>query len=124
MIVPLSGCSSPAISRKVVDLPHPDGPSSTSSEPSAASKLTPSTARAGPQLLTTSCSSIADIHYQPRPAARQGRCPADKQSGFGLLAARRLPAGVLGSRSPPSRHQNTTAFTRNRRRAPPCEPPV
>ena len=53
VIVPPSSCSSPAISRSVVDLPQPDGPSSTSSEPSSAVRLTSSTARIGPQFLET-----------------------------------------------------------------------
>ena len=39
-IRPLETCSRPAIRRNVVDLPQPDGPSSTTSEAAAASKLT------------------------------------------------------------------------------------
>src|SRR2546427_5202505 len=43
-IVPAVGCSSPATARKVVVLPQPDGPSSTTISPAATRKLTPSTA--------------------------------------------------------------------------------
>src|SRR6266496_802232 len=43
---PASGSSSPAIMRSVVVLPHPLGPSNTSSSPSSTSKLTSSTAGA------------------------------------------------------------------------------
>jgi hypothetical protein len=48
------------MSRSVVDLPHPEGPSSTSSLPTGASKLTSSTARVVPQSLLTRLSEIAD----------------------------------------------------------------
>src|SRR5438128_8634299 len=43
-IVPAVGCSSPATQRKVVVLPQPDGPSSTTISPASTRKLTPSTA--------------------------------------------------------------------------------
>src|SRR6516162_4256681 len=46
-------CSRPAIKRSVVDLPQPDGPSSTSNEAAAASKLTSSTAHVAPHALLT-----------------------------------------------------------------------
>src|ERR1700759_2922553 len=43
-ISPPVGCSRPATQRKVVVLPQPDGPSSTTISPAGAAKLTPSTA--------------------------------------------------------------------------------
>ena len=43
-IVPASGSSKPAIMRKVVDLPQPDGPSSVSSSPVRDARLTSRTA--------------------------------------------------------------------------------
>src|SRR6476469_10409974 len=43
-IVPEVGCSRPAMQRKVVVLPQPDGPSSTTISPAAMRKLTSSTA--------------------------------------------------------------------------------
>ena len=67
-IRPLDTCSRPAIRRSVVDLPQPDGPSSTSSEAAAASKLTLSTARGAlpPQALLTF--SNRDLRHRLRPA--------------------------------------------------------
>ena len=53
--------SRPATRRSVVDLPQPDGPSSTTSVPTAASKLTSSTARVAPQDLVTRWREIAGI---------------------------------------------------------------
>ena len=41
---PAVGCSRPATQRKVVVLPQPEGPSSTTISPAGTSKLTPSTA--------------------------------------------------------------------------------
>src|SRR5260370_31344766 len=38
------GCSSPATQRRVVVLPHPEGPSSTTISPAGTAKLTPSIA--------------------------------------------------------------------------------
>src|SRR6201996_4829138 len=43
-ISPSVGCSSPATQRKVVVLPQPDGPNSTTISPAGTAKLTPSTA--------------------------------------------------------------------------------
>src|SRR5947209_3071419 len=43
-IMPPVGCSSPAMQRRVVVLPQPDGPSSTTISPAAMRKLTSSTA--------------------------------------------------------------------------------
>jgi hypothetical protein len=45
---PASGCTSPAISRNVVVLPQPLGPSSTTNSPSATSSDKPSTAARAP----------------------------------------------------------------------------
>src|SRR3954452_20350535 len=44
LISPDVGCSSPATQRKVVVLPQPDGPSSTTISPAGTAKLTPSIA--------------------------------------------------------------------------------
>src|ERR1043166_2826343 len=44
LIVPLVGCSSPAMQRKVVVLPQPEGPSRTTISPAGTAKLTPSMA--------------------------------------------------------------------------------
>src|SRR2546423_15227039 len=47
-IVPAVGCSSPATIRSAVDLPQPDGPTSTISSPSATSSERSSTATVPP----------------------------------------------------------------------------
>ena len=52
--------SSPAISRSVVDLPQPEGPSRTARVPRATSSETSSTARVAPQCLLTWRTAIAD----------------------------------------------------------------
>ncbi len=61
---PLSARSRPAISRKVVDLPQPEGPSRTFSVPASSEKESPSTARTMPaavvQCLLTFSTTIAD----------------------------------------------------------------
>src|SRR5712671_5435062 len=44
LMLPLVGCSNPATQRKVVVLPQPEGPSSTTISPAGTMKLTPSTA--------------------------------------------------------------------------------
>ena len=46
--VPPETCSSPAIIRSVVDLPHPEGPTSTMNSRSAIRMLKSSTARTPP----------------------------------------------------------------------------
>ena len=48
------------MSRSVVDLPQPDGPSSTASVPTPTSKDTSSTARVVPHALLTPRTEIAD----------------------------------------------------------------
>src|SRR5580692_1875537 len=59
-IRPPETCSRPAIRRSVVDLPQPDGPSSTTSDAAAASKLTVATAGVAPQTLLTFRTEICD----------------------------------------------------------------
>src|SRR5476649_2944255 len=62
-IRPLDACSRPAIRRNVVDLPHPDGPSSTRKDPASASKLTLSTAAVTPHNLLTLRTVICDTAF-------------------------------------------------------------
>jgi hypothetical protein len=57
-MAPALTVSSPAMSRRTVDLPQPDGPSTTRSSPAGAVKLTWSTACTSPQDLETFSSSI------------------------------------------------------------------
>src|SRR5258708_22261226 len=53
VIRPASGRSRPAIIRKLVVLPHPDGPSSVKTCPRCTSSAMPSTARSAPKSLLT-----------------------------------------------------------------------
>src|SRR6185312_4492214 len=50
---PESGRSKPAISRSVVVLPEPDGPSSVKNSPASISRSTPATATTSPYVLRT-----------------------------------------------------------------------
>src|SRR3954452_628612 len=52
-IRPSSGCSKPAISRSVVVLPEPEGPSSVKNSPARTSRSTPATACTSPYALRT-----------------------------------------------------------------------
>ena len=58
-IVPPETVSSPAMSRSVVDLPQPDGPSKAASCLGRTRKLTPSTAGSDPHALLTERSSTS-----------------------------------------------------------------
>src|SRR4051812_43667567 len=62
-MVPPVGCSSPAMQRKVVVLPQPEGPSSTTISPAAMRKLTSSTAGLPTKNCLRRCETIssADI---------------------------------------------------------------
>src|SRR3954453_2810453 len=62
MLPPL-GSSSPAIIRKVVVLPQPEGPSSVNNSPSAAVSVAPSTATRGPKLFERLSSAISGTAY-------------------------------------------------------------
>src|SRR5438046_10228442 len=66
-ISPELGRSSPAIMRSRVVLPHPDGPSNTSSSPSRMDRSTPSTARESPNRLLRSRSSTPTTLGSPPP---------------------------------------------------------
>src|SRR3954463_591034 len=69
-MVPPVGCSSPAMQRKVVVLPQPEGPSSTTISPAAMRKLTSSTAGRPTKNCLRRCETIssADIpRFQSLP---------------------------------------------------------
>src|SRR6187455_372854 len=72
-IVPPVGCSSPAMQRKVVVLPQPEGPSSTTISPAAMRKLTSSTAGRPTRNCLRRCETInsADIQIPARYASDQ-----------------------------------------------------
>src|ERR1700758_3457529 len=64
---PLDTSSSPAIRRKRVDFPHPDGPTKTTNSPSRMSRLTHGITTAVAKLLVTCSSLMAPIATSPRP---------------------------------------------------------
>src|SRR4051794_30222197 len=79
-IFPSLTSSSPATRRSSVDLPQPDGPSSTTNFPAGARKLTRSTALTVPKRLVTFSRTISDklsalepagLHQRPRPHGAQ-----------------------------------------------------
>src|SRR5690242_19268158 len=87
-ILPASGRSSPAIRRRVVDFPQPDGPSKTTKLPGSVAKLILLTAGSAPQSLVT-----------PLSRTSATRCPARLRPihTIPLLAPanRHGPAGVV-----------------------------
>ena len=70
---PVSAVSSPAIRRRVVDLPQPDGPSRATNSASPVSKLTWSTARTPPHSLTRLSTAIPGKSFLPAFAALQAK---------------------------------------------------
>ena len=77
--------------RKVVDLPQPEGPTSTTNSPSATSMLTPSTAVSAPNVLRNSLiesEAIGSDSYLTAPAARPAtsrRCTSRKPMNTGTM---------------------------------------
>src|SRR3954452_23841045 len=97
-ISPPSGSSKPAIRRRQVVLPEPEGPSMAKNSPSATAKLTPSTARTSPKRRTTlSNSTAAAMGSQAAPAQDRDvvRHPAVVGHAAGRLA------GALRDRGAP-----------------------
>src|SRR4051812_47045709 len=90
---PAVGCSNPAISRRQVGLPEPDGPSMAKNSPSAISKLTSSTARTVPKWRLTRSNRTAGIVSAKAAfvAIRPGKAG---QAGDGAL----VRAGTLAHR--------------------------
>src|SRR6201985_2108272 len=71
LISPPVGCSSPATQRKVVVLPQPDGPSSTTISPAGTAKLTPSMAgRPTANCLRRSVTSSVAVMTSPTSSCR------------------------------------------------------
>src|SRR4051812_26257806 len=80
---PESGSSSPAIMRRTVLLPEPLGPRSAVMAPSAAEKLTLSTARNDPNDFVRSLTSMVPVTGRPFPGSAMfaetfGRLDADE----------------------------------------------
>src|SRR5437763_16491047 len=117
-IVPAVGCSSPATQRRVVVLPQPDGPSSTTISPAATRKLTSSTAGRPTANCLRRCETInsADIQFpcystlSPTPLipaqagiqfflSRGSGCPLSRGQAHGATACTRKPCSTLRSTS-------------------------
>src|SRR5690348_18274332 len=68
-ISPPVGCSRPATQRKVVVLPQPDGPSSTTISPAGTAKLMPSTAGRPTENCLRRASTLSAAVMAPAPRA-------------------------------------------------------
>src|SRR5215207_5975749 len=73
-MLPCSGVWKPAIDMSVVDFPHPDGPSSVKSSPSATVKLTSSRARWSPNSFTRLWTWISGTVLPSRDADVEHLC--------------------------------------------------
>src|ERR687892_158748 len=80
--------SSPAIMRKRVDLPQPEGPTNTQNSPCSARRATPWTTSASPKRLTTRSSSRVAMLLDARArdargdvALQEGEHEGDRQKG-------------------------------------------
>src|SRR6185369_5237377 len=85
-ISPAVGSSSPAIMRKVVVLPQPDGPSMTKKAPSATLKLEPLTAVKAPKVfcrLVTVISAMALLR-KLRGDGEEARAREQRDEGIGV----------------------------------------
>src|SRR5258708_28064438 len=102
-ILPEVGCSKPAISRKVVVLPQPEGPSREKNSPLATVRSTLSTA-ISPNLLVSPDSSIAPPPTAPPPHATCRVCaPASVRAPSRLCQPRGTPPQP--PQPPPPRRQ-------------------
>ena len=77
--VPVSGFSSPAITRSVVVLPAPDGPSSTKNAPSGMSSSRSSSAWTSPNDFEIPCATIARGHRLTSLLGLRGRTRAARR---------------------------------------------
>src|SRR3954452_23306123 len=111
-IRPALGCSKPAISRRQVVLPDPEGPSKAKNSPGAMSRSTPSTARTAPKWRETPSKVTADVMARPRPQrrptpARPGSSPADHADIVGypaIIGHAFALTGAFGHRRAPELH--------------------
>src|SRR5690242_21786510 len=83
---PPSGTSSPAITRRSVDLPLPLGPSSAVSEPLSTDSETSSSATKSPKSLETLRASIATSEHRHR----EERCDRQEREQHGRRVRARL----------------------------------
>src|ERR1700751_5373228 len=91
-IFPSVGRSKPAISRSVVVLPHPDGPSSEKNSPASIETSIPSTAATSPNRFRSWTSSTAPV----LTSNLQSRDLVEGVAGRRGLRARRPPVDEVG----------------------------
>src|SRR3954454_18710835 len=93
-MAPVVGSSNPATIRRIVDLPQPDGPSSTMNSPSPTSRLTLSTAMV-PSLKTFVTSLSATVATPPPPDTlrESGSGGYPLRSSHSVRSQRRAPSG-------------------------------
>src|SRR5262245_28999134 len=88
---PESGCSRPAMTRRSVDFPDPDGPRSAVSEPPAIAIETSSSATYSPNRLVTRRTAIATVVLLPEERHRQqGKERQHGQEHGGSVRAREV----------------------------------
>ncbi len=75
---PPSACSRPAMRRSVVDLPQPDGPSSTLSVPSSKANERPSTARTSPSAVVQCLLRFSATMADTRSPSAMPRAPRQR----------------------------------------------
>src|SRR3954451_25489545 len=100
---PRSGRSSPATSRKVVVLPAPVGPSSTTNSPSATVRVRSPTAAFRPKLLLTESSRISAMRRLLVERGAQG--PAGALDEEGKLLGAEIETDLLPRADRSSRRQ-------------------
>ena len=86
MMSPLVGSSSPAISRKSVDLPQPEGPTKTMNSPSSMARSTPWITSTGPKAFLDVSQFKRVGHFSPVVAMPvvMNRCSQTKTSVIGI----------------------------------------
>src|ERR1041384_3356771 len=95
-IFPWETSSRPAIRRSSVDLPQPEGPSSTTNFPFSARRLTASTAATPPKRLVTPSRTISDnAPPRLRLVELQSRRLDDRLVGLDLPRDHRVELGRL-----------------------------
>src|ERR671934_1688428 len=94
---PASGFWKPAIDISVVDFPQPLGPRSVNSSPSSTEKLTPSSARWSPKILTRFSTSISGIVTSRHAYLEQARRDSKHQNRHTDLHERERCDGSLRS---------------------------
>ena len=87
-ISPLLICSSPAIMRSSVDLPQPDGPTSTVNEPSGMSMSTPCSTAVSPKFFLTAWIVTLAMHAGPGFADEAAGAVSAPATGSAIRANR------------------------------------